>query len=325
MVDTDHSHTCLLCGQEMRPWINVPGDWRKPERDITFQGFWCDADKFGKILPTPSESVIADHYDIKTYYTRVSQLGEDEKSWSFLDRALSRAAYSVDHGIKYSPDLIAERLGKRNARVLEIGCGHGDNLSKLSSYGYDCVGIEPDPNSKARQSDFKIPVYDGTGESPPEALRGEKFDCVMMSHVLEHCTDPVATLDNVKNYLKDDGFAYIEVPNIACADFKFTKLAWPHLDVPRHLNHFCEKSLLKCFDAAQLPTPDIHYAHYNRQMLPDWMESNKPIIKYYRDKGAIGWSPKDLGALYNWGLFAVTALAPRSFKYDSLIAIANKN
>jgi len=40
----------------------------------------------------------------------------------------------------------------------------------------------------------------------------KRFHTIVLSHVLEHCPDPVKVLDNVNHMLKKHGFVYIEVP-----------------------------------------------------------------------------------------------------------------
>lgn len=315
---------CILCNQAMSPWLDIPGDWQKPESEDHFKAYWCDEDHFGKVLPNPDDKVLADHYQIDNYYTRTSRLNIAQIEYSFFQKLAAKIAAPFDKGIQNTIDFISDNLGKEPARVLEIGCGHADKLIPLSRAGHECIGIEPDPNSKSRQPGFELKVYDGTAENPPKALSGEKFDGVLLSHVLEHCTDPVAALRSVHEFLSDDGFTYVEVPNIACADFKFSKLAWPHLDVPRHLNFFNEESLRKTLELAGLEVSQISYAYYYRQMHPKWINFNKPIVDFYRAKRAIKWSPKNLGWLYYWGFLGITVFAPKSFKYDSVIAIAKK-
>ena len=40
-----------------------------------------------------------------------------------------------------------------------------------------------------------LTVFEGTAESPPEELKERHFDLIIMSHVLEHCTDPMAAIE----------------------------------------------------------------------------------------------------------------------------------
>ena len=60
---------------------------------------------------------------------------------------------------------------------------------------------------------------------------------------MEHTKNPLLTLKKIKNTLKPDGFVYIEVPNFDSAEQEVFGEFNLHLDVPRHIHHFTERSL----------------------------------------------------------------------------------
>lgn len=41
----------------------------------------------------------------------------------------------------------------------------------------------------------------------------EKYDCIWLSHVIEHLLRPDQALQKIKELLKPEGFVLIEVPN----------------------------------------------------------------------------------------------------------------
>lgn len=51
-----------------------------------------------------------------------------------------------------------------------------------------------------------------------EAFKDIKFDYIIFADVLEHLTDPMAVLENIKIMLKEDGIIYLSIPNIAHND-----------------------------------------------------------------------------------------------------------
>jgi SAM-dependent methyltransferase len=53
-----------------------------------------------------------------------------------------------------------------------------------------------------------------------------EFDCIIISHVLEHVSDPINFLNKVTTKLKKGGVLYIDVP---CNDFLHKNLDEPHL------------------------------------------------------------------------------------------------
>ncbi|MCP1756613.1 class I SAM-dependent methyltransferase [Bradyrhizobium elkanii] len=114
-------------------------------------------------------------------------------------------------------DHIAGLLGAAAARVgnvLEVGCGTGAVLARLSAIGVgrDFTGIDViDPATNleidgAASAPFRWSSYDGT--TIPFA--DGSFDLVYASHVLEHVPEPRALLYELARVSRD--FIYVEVP-----------------------------------------------------------------------------------------------------------------
>jgi len=76
---------------------------------------------------------------------------------------------------------------RQGARILEIGCGEGFLLEQLELAGFEVVGIEPSRQAKQSAHDAGLNVIEG--HFPGSKPKGY-FDCVIMSHVLEHQPDP---------------------------------------------------------------------------------------------------------------------------------------
>jgi SAM-dependent methyltransferase len=78
------------------------------------------------------------------------------------------------------------------------------------------------------------------------------FDVVVLWHVLEHLSDPGATLVQVGRLLRPGGTLLVGVPNFGSAEAQLCRDKWFHLDVPRHLAHFTWDSLERALDQAGL-------------------------------------------------------------------------
>lgn len=132
--------------------------------------------------------------------------------------------------------------GQTRGKLLEIGCGSGMTLANLKSLGWDAEGIDFD--SKAAESanlNFNITVKSGSlREVNYEA---NKFDAILMSHVIEHIFDPVIFLTECSRILKPGGKLVILTPNINSIGFKRFSRNWVHLDPPRHLYLFSIQTL----------------------------------------------------------------------------------
>ena len=91
-------------------------------------------------------------------------------------------------------------------RVLDIGCGRGDNLRRLVAYGGRPVGVEPDLE-RARQAVKVAPTTVGVGEHLP--LASECFDMIYISHVLHHARDVSRVLAESRRLLAPGGLLFV--------------------------------------------------------------------------------------------------------------------
>lgn len=120
--------------------------------------------------------------------------------------------------------------------LLDIGCATGVFLNYCRMHGYIVEGIEP--NEKARnyaREELNLDVKDIPYLTE---LPHSYFDIITMWHVLEHVPDVNERMSVVKHLLKEDGTAFIALPNPNSYDAKYYKEYWAAYDVPRHLYHF---------------------------------------------------------------------------------------
>jgi SAM-dependent methyltransferase len=98
-------------------------------------------------------------------------------------------------------------------RVLDVGCGHGGFVMLLRRAGFDATGLELSPwvVNFARRT-FGAPVMQGPLEA--HALAAGSVDIIIMTDVLEHLADPVATLTASLAALADDGIIVIQTPAV---------------------------------------------------------------------------------------------------------------
>jgi SAM-dependent methyltransferase len=132
--------------------------------------------------------------------------------------------------------------GGRLGRVLDVGCGRGFLLQEFRRRGWEVFGIEADDKAAAyAQHRLQLPVKVGAFETLELPAAG--FDVIVLWHVLEHLTDPTATLVQVHRLLRPGGILLVGVPNFGSAEARLCRDKWFHLDVPRHLAHFTPGSL----------------------------------------------------------------------------------
>ena len=112
-------------------------------------------------------------------------------------------------GAKKSYQFVKNYIDHKKTKILEIGCGAGGILKYYQDKGFYVKGLDYD-NSQLNYGISKSlnlinnNYYNST----------EKFDLIILSHVLEHMSEPEKEIDKIKQYLSKDGIVYIEVPSI---------------------------------------------------------------------------------------------------------------
>jgi SAM-dependent methyltransferase len=90
------------------------------------------------------------------------------------------------------------------------------------------------------------------------------FDRVVMSHVIEHLSDPLEALTRVRAAMKGTGELVIRAPNFDSLERLIFGRWWSGLDIPRHLQHFSKRTLTRLLDHVGLHTvstrPQLEYA-----------------------------------------------------------------
>ena len=145
---------------------------------------------------------------------------------------------------------IADSLPDRKARIIDIGCATGGLLKSLKAMGYQkLVGLDPSPICVSRTiANVGIEAFVGSLSSLDARL--EKYDCVVLCHVIEHVKDLQNAVVRIKNLMSESGLAYIEVPDATrYAEYLYA----PFQDFnTEHVNHFSLISLSNLFSQVTL-------------------------------------------------------------------------
>jgi 2-polyprenyl-3-methyl-5-hydroxy-6-metoxy-1,4-benzoquinol methylase len=199
----------------------------------------CQSCGFKFTNPRPSNS------DIGNYYK-----SDDYISHSNTSKGLISKLYKIvrNYTLKGKLDLIAKHSTKGN--LLDYGCGTGMFLSVAKSSTWNAYGIEPDSGArKFAVEDNKMMVYPDV-ETAHSMLKDTQFNCITLWHVLEHVTDLNETLSWFNHKLNSNGALIIAVPNYKSYDAKYYKEHWAAYDVPRHLYHFSQDTMVQVVQKA---------------------------------------------------------------------------
>lgn len=143
--------------------------------------------------------------------------------------------------------------------VLEMGCGAAGILSVFKDHGCSVLGFDYDDNFLEIARTNQIPVVLG---SLDQLNRAQKFDLIILSHVLEHVTYPVDVLRKLKDHLTPTGIVYIEVPsleNIRNGGYRHDLLRYFQ---NAHVTHYTTQTLrLVCNKAGLSPVKSTDFIH----------------------------------------------------------------
>jgi SAM-dependent methyltransferase len=121
------------------------------------------------------------------------------------------------------------------AKVLEIGCGEGLLLEEIRKTGLAVKGIEPSKEASKRAMQRNIEVTEGYFS---KAAFAEKFDAVVLSHVLEHVEDPGKIIADITAVLNPGGFLLLTQTNYKGTLPRLLKAGWYAWVPEQHYWHF---------------------------------------------------------------------------------------
>jgi SAM-dependent methyltransferase len=130
------------------------------------------------------------------------------------------------------PNPVISRLAslgfQPTSRVLEVGCGDGWFIKKLSRWGLKgLVGIDPYTSNEGISEKFSI--YRKTLKET-----NGQFDFIIFNHSLEHISDPIEELKIARALLTGGGICFIRLPTTSSAAWAEYRENWVQIDAPRH-------------------------------------------------------------------------------------------
>lgn len=139
-----------------------------------------------------------------------------------------------------------------SGRVLDVGCGTGAVLDFLKNKGYDAVGIDNSPEAIRFCEDKNLSVKLSSGDKIP--FEDGSFDVVLALDVLEHISDDLAAVNEIKRVLKPGGFFICTVP---AHQFLWSK----HDEFLQHVRRYGKNGLIRTLRDGGLDPKFITYLH----------------------------------------------------------------
>jgi len=294
---------CNLCGSKDFKFLFSSKDMMYESRE-TFKVYQCSKCRLTFINPQPRN--LSKYYP-KNYYSFESKKSKFKERITYL-----YYRYGFFHFLlKLFRKIYKFRDIKpiKNRKILDVGCGYGEFLMQFRKFGMACYGVEPGDFDKktAEKNNIKITK----GELKDAEYPSDFFDIITMRHSLEHVNNPAETLAEAKRSLKKTGYLVIEVPNIDSALFRRYKKYWSHLDVPRHLFDFSEKTIKMYAKKIGLKIKRINHVTYPYSILTS--------IKYEKKgKGVV------TGKFLNLAAWPITFFIDMAKKSDCIEVVLHK-
>jgi SAM-dependent methyltransferase len=198
-LDLNSTPNCIVCGSHR--WHNVPSvtlairSCFAPAEVVR-----CQRCGLGRLDPLPNRMAVEAIYSSESYadsYDRVGQsfvVAEETANAQLATRFARLASYLPNKG-----------------NLLDIGASRGVFLKQAAIEGWTIFGLEAGIDSiEYAKKKFDISIEHGTLE---EALLPQAhYDCVHLSHVLEHLCDPLGSVAKIASCMKPGGVLVVEVP-----------------------------------------------------------------------------------------------------------------
>lgn len=163
---------------------------------------------------------------------------------------------------------IEKILPNKSIKILDVGAANGGLLLALKDEGYCCLtGLDPSAACVRKMQSKGLRAMMGGIFSIPHL--NEKFDCIVLTHVLEHIYDVRGTIENLLLLLNEGGILYIEVPNAALYS-KYFIVPFYYFDC-EHINHFDKasiKNLLSIFGGTIIKSQSKEIPASENQLYP---------------------------------------------------------
>ena len=168
--------------------------------------------------------------DVLSYYERIEDASYEE--------------YRQIRALQQNKLLLYVRKIKKFGRLLDIGAGSGILVEQALAMGYKAEGVEPSRYLCNKAKELGLSVH--LGKLPHPDVK-PPYDVVTMVDVLEHVSNPMKMLEDVKEVLSDDGVGLLVTPDVGSVMAILMRSKWWHYRIA-HIGYFQRSSLIGALD-----------------------------------------------------------------------------
>ncbi len=286
---------CIFCGSKLNRVISKKV--RDSNKNKVIQCISCN---HIQLNPIPSREE-----DEKFYNNDLQEKNNRSYSSSLKDHR-KRSLNDTKRRVK-----LIVKICKKSDQMLEIGSGYGFFLEEMRKCGFKITGIEV---SKERRNISKkvtkskilnINLMD-------ENLKIGKFDVIMFFHVLEHISDSISFLKNLKKAQNKNGKIIIEVPNHNDFQNKLNQYYKQWNFQRAHIHYFTPKTLTMILKKSGFKNVKIiGVQRYGIENMFNWKINKKPQLDSpdFEFKDGYQWIDKNYKQYLEKNLISDTIIA----------------
>jgi ubiquinone/menaquinone biosynthesis C-methylase UbiE len=286
---------------------------------LTERAFKVEIFNLRSVYSLESTYDISSCVDCDTWIT-VPQLSDTQLSLHYK----SIYAFDVHHWVRFEKFLRAKsliaisKIFSEDSKVIELGTGSGVLAKQLAQKCKLVDGCELDAVS-VNQSNLQkgLKISNLSAEIFLKGTDDKKYDVAVLSHVLEHFTNPVDVLSHVHRVLEDSGKILIVVPNRDSAP-KFLKRYWGYWQVPIHITHFNLQSLEALLQQCGFSIETVKFRNSDFMAVGSFLSNILNRSKTSKSFGKFGY----LKGLVT--IFSVAYFLTYRFGSNDLIVVATK-
>lgn len=158
-----------------------------------------------------------------------------------------------------------------NISILEIGSGLGYLTYSLNKAGYKTTGLDISKEAVLKAKECYGNFYETGDIFELAKFKNNKYDCVIMTEIIEHVEDPKGFIGACLSLLKGGGKLIVTTPNKSATP---TGTIWQG-DIPAvHLWFFAEESISKIAKSFAKKCEFIDFTEYNNKFYsPDFVRA----------------------------------------------------
>lgn len=147
--------------------------------------------------------------------------------------------------------------------MVDVGCGTGEKLVRISRYFKERRGVDVRPvgveisaqlskETNERLAELNGRCIHAAAIEGLESLEDDSLDLAILCSYLEHEVEPMAVLRAVSKKLRKGGYAIIKVPNFGSWNRRLRHKRWCGFRYPDHVNYFTPNTLTRMIETSGL-------------------------------------------------------------------------